>query len=62
MINLTPELLDDLYTELCHALTEVGAAQTPAMLARFALLMMHESGDAEAIRRAIRDAAGHRST
>jgi hypothetical protein len=55
-VSLDPQSLDDLYTELCNTLTEVGEAQTSALLARLCLLLMQETGDAERIRRAIRAA------
>ncbi len=55
-MSLDAQSLDDLYTELCNTLTEVGEAQTPALLARLCLLLMRESGDPERIRSAIREA------
>lgn len=55
--------LDDAYTRLCHALTEAGEAQTPMVLARLALLLMQEVGDAARVTKAIDDAvAGLRGT
>ena len=55
-MSLDPQTLDDVYTELCNTLTEVGEAATPALLARLVLLLMQETSDAERIRRAIRAA------
>lgn len=48
--------LEDVYTKLCHRLTELGEAKTPAALARLVLLLMKQVDDAAAIDRAI-DAA-----
>lgn len=48
--------LDETYGELCRMLTAHGEAQTPAVLARFALLAMHEIGDAGRIRLLIQTA------
>ncbi len=48
--------LDDVYTKLGYALTEVGEKDTPLVLARLALLLMKEVGNASAISLAI-DAA-----
>lgn len=57
MKNLVPQDLDDLYTELCYRMARAGEAATPQILARLALLLMHEVGDAERVRAAIRAAA-----
>jgi hypothetical protein len=43
--------LDEVYTELCQALSARGRDAAPALLARFALLAMHEIGDAGKVRR-----------
>jgi hypothetical protein len=51
-----PQQLDDAYTRLCYGLTEVGEASTPLVLARLALLLMQEVGDAQRVNTAI-DAA-----
>ena len=48
--------LDDVYTKLGYALTEVGEEKTPMVLARLALLLMQRVGDAGAVSAAI-DAA-----
>ena len=59
---MTPQELDDVYTKLGYALTEVGEKDTPMVLARLVLLLMQRVGDAPAISLAI-DAAveGYRS-
>lgn len=55
--------LDDAYTRLCYALTEAGEAKTPMVLARLALLLMQEVGDAARVTKAIDDAvAGFHGT
>ncbi len=48
--------LDEAYTELCRALTLQGESRTLPVLARFALLAMHEIGDAARIRALVREA------
>ncbi len=53
---MTAQELDDVYTKLGYALTEVGEDNTPMVLARLALLLMQKVGDAPAISLAI-DAA-----
>jgi hypothetical protein len=53
---LTDQQLDEAYTHACHTMTAVGAAQTELYLARLALLLMKEVGDAPRIHAAI-DAA-----
>ena len=53
---LTPQDLEDLYTDLCYRMSEAGEAATPEILARLALLLMNEVGNATRIRGAI-DAA-----
>jgi hypothetical protein len=55
-MSLTPQDLDDLYTELCRSMTEAGDDALQGILARLVLLLMHEVDDAAAIRRAIKDA------
>ena len=54
--NLAAQDLDDLYTELCYRMARAGEEVTPQILARLALLLMHEVGDAERVRSAIRAA------
>lgn len=53
---LTDQELDEVYTEACHRMTEVGEAQTPLFLARLALLLMKEVGDVPRIRAALQAA------
>jgi Protein of unknown function (DUF2783) len=53
---LTDQELDEVYTRACHAMTELGEAREPLFLARLALLLMKEVGDAERIRLAIEKA------
>ena len=48
--------LDEVYTELCYRMSEAGDDCTVDVLARLALLLMHEVDDAVRIRRAV-DAA-----
>jgi hypothetical protein len=50
---LTDQELDEVYTQACYTMTEVGEARTPLYLARLALLLMKEVGDAPRIRAAI---------
>ena len=42
--------IDSLYRELCCAISEVGEARAPLLLARFALLAIGEIGDVERVR------------
>ena len=56
-MTLQAQELDDLYTDLCYRLARAGEAATPQILARLALLLMHEVGDAERVRAAIHEAA-----
>ena len=53
---MTAQELDDVYTRLGYALTEIGEKDTPLVLGRLVLLLMEQVGDAPAIGRAI-DAA-----
>ena len=48
--------LDDVYTRLAYALTEVGEEKTSMVLARLVLLLMQRVGDASAVSAAIDDA------
>ncbi|MEO8079587.1 MAG: hypothetical protein ABI641_03600 [Caldimonas sp.] len=48
--------LDELYTQLCHGLTQVGEAKTPHVLARLVLLLMQQAPAAAPIAQAIEDA------
>ncbi|WP_036595244.1 DUF2783 domain-containing protein [Ottowia thiooxydans] len=56
MTALAPQDLDDLYTELCYSMARTGEEATPQILARLTLLLMHEVGDAQRVRKAIQDA------
>ena len=48
--------LDEVYTELCYRMSEVGDERLADVLARMVLLLMHEVGAARRIHKAI-DAA-----
>jgi hypothetical protein len=48
--------LDSLYGEFCRALSDVGEAQAPLLLARFALLAIAEIGDVERVQRILTSA------
>lgn len=50
---MNPQELDDVYTKLGYALTEVGEEKTPMVLARLVLLLMQRVGDAAAASTAI---------
>jgi hypothetical protein len=50
---LTDQELDEVYTQACYTMTEVGEAKTPLFLARLALLLMKEVGDVGRVRGAI---------
>lgn len=50
---LTDQELDEVYTQACTTMTEVGEAKMPLFLARLALLLMKEVGDAGRVRAAI---------
>jgi hypothetical protein len=50
---MSEQEFDDVYTRLCYALTDVGEAHTPAVLARLVLLLMKQVDDAAAISAAI---------
>jgi hypothetical protein len=54
---MTAQELEDVYSALCYRLTAVGEANTPMVLARLALLMMHKIDDAAAIAALIDDAS-----
>jgi hypothetical protein len=54
---MTDAELDAAYSQLCRAMTALGAAQTEIYLARFALLAMLEIGDAAKVARLIAAAA-----
>ncbi|ALL68115.1 hypothetical protein K788_0000775 [Paraburkholderia caribensis MBA4] len=44
---MTDAELDTVYTRLCKTMTQVGEANAPMFLARFALLAIGEIGDAD---------------
>ena len=50
---LTDQELDEVYTQACYTMTEVGEGRTPLLLARLTLLLMKEVGDSARIRSAI---------
>ena len=54
---MTDEERDAVYTQLCQTLTDVGEAQALLMLARLALLLAEQLGDAELARQLIAEAA-----
>ena len=54
---LTPEQLDEVYTEACRALTALGADKTELFLARLSLVLMREVGSRERILAAVETAA-----
>ena len=51
--GLTPAELDELFTGLWVGLAAAGQERTPMILARLALLLMHEVGDAERVAAAV---------
>ena len=53
---LNPDQLDEVYTRACYAMTELGEAKGELYLARLALLLMKEVGDAPRILTAIETA------
>ena len=55
---MTDAELDVVYTRLCRTMTELGEANAPLFLARFALLAIEKIGDADASLGLI-DAAGN---
>lgn len=50
---LSPDELDEVYTRACTVMTELGEARTELFLARLALLLMKEIGDAARVDAAI---------
>jgi hypothetical protein len=50
---VTAEELDEVYTQVCHAMTRVGEDKTELYLGRLVLLLVHEIDDPERIGRAI---------
>jgi hypothetical protein len=53
---MTEAELDIAYTHLCKTMTELGEAQAPLFLARFALLAMTRIGDVDVVQ-SLTDAA-----
>jgi hypothetical protein len=47
--TMTDAELDSVYTTLCKTMTQVGEADAPLFLARFALLAIQKMGDVEAV-------------
>lgn len=45
---MTDSELDAVYTQLCKTMTDLGEANAPLFLARFALLAVERIGDAQA--------------
>ena len=55
---LTDSELDELYSLTCRTMTALGNGKTELFLARLALLLMKEVGDAERVRKAVESAQG----
>jgi hypothetical protein len=56
MTGIDESDLDSLYGEFCRALSDVGEAQAPLLLARFALLAIAEIDDVERVQRILTSA------
>ena len=54
---MTESELDSIYTQLCKTMTDLGEAQSPLFLARFALLAITEIGDMATAQRLIGNAS-----
>lgn len=54
---MTDTELDQVYTQLCKTMTEIGEARSSLFLARFALLAVSRLDDAQAAQRMIADAS-----
>jgi Protein of unknown function (DUF2783) len=50
---LRDQELDEVYTQACYTMTALGEQRTPLFLARLALVLMKEVGDANRIRAVI---------
>jgi hypothetical protein len=50
MTAISESELDSVYGELCRAISEVGEAHAPLLLARFSLLAIGEIADVERVR------------
>lgn len=55
-MSMTPEELENVYTDLCNRLTAVGDDRLADGLARVALVLMNEVGDQDRLRLLIADA------
>ena len=55
-MSMTPEELEEVYTDLCNRLTAVGEDRLADGLARVTLVLMNEVGDHERLRELITDA------
>lgn len=53
---MTDTELDQVYTQLCKTMTDIGEARSPLFLARFALLAIARIDDAKTAQRLIREA------
>jgi hypothetical protein len=53
---MNADQLGEIYTQVCHAMTRVGEDSTELFLSRLVLLLMHEIGEPERIRKAVEDA------
>ena len=58
MTAINESELDSLYGVLCRAISEVGEANAPLLLARFSLLAIGEIADVERVRRILTSARG----
>ena len=56
-MTMTDTELDAVYTRLCKTMTQLGEADAPLFLARFALLAIDRIGDSDAAQRLIDAAA-----
>ncbi|SAK46423.1 hypothetical protein AWB79_01117 [Caballeronia hypogeia] len=54
---MTDAQLDAVYTRLCKTMTQLGEANAPLFLARFALLSINQMNDADASLRLIDEAS-----
>ena len=55
--SLSADELDAVYSDFCQTMTQVGEAQAPLFMARFALLAMVAVGDRAALQRMVQEAA-----
>ncbi|MGP3920846.1 hypothetical protein [Nonomuraea sp. 10N515B] len=53
---MSPDDLDEIYSELCHRMTTAGQDEALLYLGRLVLLLAHEVDDAERVRTAVRAA------